>query len=161
MAHQTFSAPEAYIMIDGIPVGIMRNVRCTENLNRADVQGLGSVVSQEVPVTKVQCSLNAGMYFIKFTTDIMKKILNRATNLDSLLNSIALGDFPLQILIYRKTIQVQDTATKLVTAINKDGEKIIVINDFYLESQDFDLSEGGIAGTNISGRYLSPVTYPA
>lgn len=159
MAHQTFSAPEAYIMIDGIPVGIMRNVRCTENINRADVQGLGSVVSQEVPPTKVQCSLNAGMYFIKFTTDIMKKILNRETNLDTFLNSIALGDFPLQILIYRKTA-ISDATTKLVTSVNKDGEKILVINDFYLESQDFDLSEGGIAGTNISGRYLSPVTYP-
>lgn len=157
MAHKTFSAPEAYILIDGSPVGYIRNVKFSENINRADVQGLGSLTSIELPPTKIQCSFNAGFFFIDFTTDLMKKILNRFTDRDTFLNSVALGDFPMQIAIYKKTIQTQDASTKLVTKINKDGQKIAFIDEFYIESQDFDLSEGGVAGTNISGRYLNPV----
>ncbi len=156
MAHKTLSAPEAYIIIDGQPVGYMRNIRFSENINRADVQGLGEATSVELPPVKIQCSLNAGFFFIDFETDVMKKILNRVTDVNKFINSVVIGDIPMQIAIYKKTIEI-DPTTKLQTQYDPTGKKIVLIEEFFIESQDFDLSEGGVAGTNISGRYLKPV----
>ena len=158
MATATFSAPQAFIVIDGEVAGFMRNVNFTENINRADVQGLGSETSVEVPVTKIQCSLSAGFYFINFDTPIMKRILNRDTTVEGFKQSLSLGNFPTQIVVYKKTIETQDESTKIVTSIAKDGQKIAKITDFFIESQSFELSEGGLAGSNISGRYLTPIT---
>lgn len=158
MATATFSAPQAFIVMDGEVAGYMRNINFTENINRADVQGLGSETSIEVPVVKIQCSLSAGFYFIDFNSPVMKKILNRGTTVENFKQSLSLGNFPTQIVVYKKTIAVQDEATKLVTSIAKDGQKIVKVADFFIESQSFELSEGGIAGSNISGRYLTPIT---
>ena len=37
-----FSAPQAYIKIDNQIAGFVRNIQATENVQRANVQGLGN-----------------------------------------------------------------------------------------------------------------------
>ena len=44
-----FTAPRAYIKIDNKVAGYVRNLQFAENVNRANVQGLGNLLLQEVP----------------------------------------------------------------------------------------------------------------
>jgi hypothetical protein len=43
--------------------------------------------------------------------------------------------------------------------VDNEGETVAVIRDFYPDSQAFDVTEGQISGTNITGRYLTPVVF--
>jgi len=45
---QTFSAPMAYIKIGNETAGFVRNITVQEQINRVDVQGLGSLPIQEI-----------------------------------------------------------------------------------------------------------------
>ena len=44
---QTFSAPMAYIKIGNETAGFVRNITVQEQINRVDVQGLGSLPIQQ------------------------------------------------------------------------------------------------------------------
>ena len=47
-----FTAPKAYIKIDNQVAGFVRNLQFAENITRANVQGLGSLLNQEVPAVQ-------------------------------------------------------------------------------------------------------------
>ena len=78
--------------------------------------------------------------------------------LEAFKNTLVLGEFPFSIVIYKKTATVIDTTAKLVTEADRTGETIIVVNECYIDSQNFQMSEGGIASYSTSGRFLQPTT---
>ena len=58
--NNVFTAALAIIEINGVPVGKIRTLQFTENIQRAEVQGLGSLTLSEVPPTAIRCSFTAG-----------------------------------------------------------------------------------------------------
>ena len=155
-----FTAPKAYITIDDKPAGFIKSISFTENIQRADIAGLGSLTNQEVPAVKQTNQFTIGEFFIDFQQASTKALLNRLGGAQALLNSLALGEFSFSIVIYSKTVVATDINSRLVTEIAKDGKTIAVLRDCFVDSQSFELSEAGVAGFNTSGRYLTPVSFP-
>lgn len=156
---KVFTAPKAYITIDNKPAGFIRDLSFTENIQRAEIAGLGSLTNQETPAVKQTNQFSVGQFFIDFEQPSVKALLNRLGGAQALLNTMSLGEFPFSITIYSKTVTGVDSTNKLVTEIDKTGKTIAVLRDCYTDSQSFNLSEAGIAGINTTGRYLTPVSF--
>lgn len=156
---QTFTAPKAYITIEGQVAGYIRNISFTENITRQDIRGLGNLYPQETPAVSAANTFNLDMFFLDFERPVMKKLLNRYGGAEALKNTLAMGDLPLSINIYSKTIKSTDATTKLVTTIDPAGKEIAIIRDAFVDSQNWTLQEGGIASSTTSGRYLTPVSF--
>ena len=155
---RVFSAPKAYIEIDGVPAGYVQNLSWSENLQRQSVTGLGALIEQEAPVVSQRNTFNIGTFFISLNEAIIKKVLNREASVEEYINTISLDEFTFSIIVYRKTIDSQDKSVKLITEINKTGQTVVRLRDCVLDSQNWTIAEGGIAMFNISGRYFTPVT---
>lgn len=155
---RVFSAPKAYIEIDGVPAGYVQNLSWSENLQRQSVTGLGALIEQEAPVVSQRNTFNIGTFFISLNEAIIKKVLNREASVEEYINTISLDEFTFSIIVYRKTIEASDKTVKLITEINKTGQTVVRLRDCVLDSQNWTIAEGGIAMFNISGRYFTPVT---
>ena len=157
-AKTTFTAPLAAIEIGGVRVGLMKNLSFTENVQRGEIQGLGSLNLQEVPAVAIRCTFVADSYLVN-----LKKLgtvndpfwPSSATNAKSLINTLLLGEKPVSIHIYRKTAGTVDQTTGLVLD-EGNFERIAVVVDCYLDSKTWNISEQTVGGKNISGRYLTP-----
>lgn len=154
---QVLTAPKAVIKINGYASGYMRNMRCTENVQRGEVKGISNLTLQEVPATGYTCQLTADFFFISLKRPEIQALVNRAGSVANFLNTLILGEQPCQIHVFKKT-KLTET-NNVVTEVNNEGETIAVIRDFFPDSQSFDVTEGQISGTNISGRYLTPCVF--
>jgi hypothetical protein len=152
------TAPFAAIKINGIVSGFMQNVRCTENIQRGRVQGIGNLTLKAVPATGYTCQLTADFYFISFARPEVKALLNRFSgSLENFINTLIMGEVPPQIQMFKK--MPKTIVNGIVTEITDSEETLAVIRDFYPDSNSFDISEGQISRTNISGTYLTPVFF--
>lgn len=171
MAQETFSAPLAVIRIAGQTIGKIRNLNFTENVQRGEVQGLGEVNLQEAPITSVRCQFQAGTWMITLK-NIGSSTINdpfwpvTAADAQTLLKSIVLGETPVMIEVFKK--KRTDASRKQISQGSAgqvlytgdpltDLESIGVAKDCYINSRSFEISDGAIAGKNISGIYLTPL----
>lgn len=155
---KVFTAPKAFIKIDNQVAGYVRNLTFSENVQRANVQGLGSLTYQEAPPVVYTCNWQVDQYFISFDTPVMKKMLKKFGTIAEIKNSLVLGDIAFDITVYSKTVQSEDQQTKLVTEVDNTGQTIARLQGCLLNSQSFQLSEAGLAGVNIQGIYLEPIS---
>lgn len=155
---KVFTAPKAFIKIDNEVAGYVRNLTFSENIQRANVQGLGNLTYQEAPPVAYTCQWNVSQYFISFNTPIMQKLLKKFGSIAEIKNSLVLGDISFDITIYSKTISSEDAQTKLVTEVDNTGQTIARLQGCLLNSQSFSIQEGGLAGTDINGIYLEPIS---
>mgnify|MGYP001090234573 FL=1 len=155
---RVFTAPKAFIKIDNEVAGYVRNLTFSENVQRANVQGLGSLTYQEAPPVVHTCQWSVSQYFISFNTPIMKKMLKKFGSIAEIKNSLVLGDIAFDITVYAKTVSSEDAATKLVTEVDNTGETIARLQGCLLNPQSFSVQEAGLAGTDISGIYLEPIS---
>lgn len=155
---KVFTAPKAFIKIDNQVAGYVRNLTFSENVQRANVQGLGSLTYQEAPPVVYTCNWQVDQYFISFDTPVMKKMLKKFGTIAEIKNSLVLGDIAFDITLYAKTVQSEDQQAKLVTEVDNTGQTIARLQGCLLNSQSFQLSEAGIAGVNIQGIYLEPIS---
>lgn len=155
---KVFTAPKAFIKIDNQVAGYVRNLTFSENVQRANVQGLGSLTYQEAPPVVYTCQWQVDQYFISFDTPVMKKMLKKFGTIAEIKNSLVLGDIAFDITVYSKTVQSEDQQTKLVTEVDNTGQTIARLQGCLLNSQSFQLSEAGLAGVNIQGIYLEPIS---
>ena len=156
---KTFTAPLASIEINGIKVGLIKDISATENIQRGEVQGLGSLNLQEVPALSIRCTFTASTYMIKLSKfgtikDPFWPV--DATDPKRLISTLLLGERPVSIHIYRKTAGSTDENG----IITEEGRmsRVAVIEECYLDSRTWNLSEGNVSGKNISGRYLTPTS---
>lgn len=156
---ETFTAPKAYVTIEGQAAGFVRNITFTENIQRQDIRGLGNLYAQEVPAVSASNTFSVDMFFLDFEKPVMKKLLNRYGGAEALKNTLALGDLPMSINIYKREIAGINPNTKLVTSVDPAGKEIAPLRDCFIDSQNWTLAEGGIASTTASGRYLTPVSF--
>ena len=153
----TLTAPKAVIKINGYASGYMRNVRVTENIQRGEVKGISNLTLQEVPATGYTCQLTADFFFISLKRPEVQAMINRAGSVQDFLNTLILGEQPCQVHMYKKLKLTE--VNNVVTSVNNEGETVAVVQDFFPDSQSFDITEGQISGTNITGRYLTPVVF--
>lgn len=155
---KVFTAPQAFIKIDNEVAGYCRNLNFSENVNRANVQGLGSLTYQEAPAVAYTCQWSVSQYFISFDTPVMKKMLKKFGSIAEIKNSLVLGDIAFDITMYAKTVASEDAQSRLVTEVDNTGKTIARLQGCLLNSQSFQLQEGGIAGVDINGIYLEPIS---
>lgn len=157
-ATRTFSAPKAFIKINNQVAGFVRNLTFSENIQRANVQGLGSLTLQEAPAVSYTCQWSVGQYFISFNTPVFKEMVKKFGTIEQIKNSLVLGDIAFDITVYSKTATATDGNSKLVTEVDNTGQTIARLQGCLLNTQNFEISEGGISGYNVNGIYLEPVT---
>ena len=82
----------------------------------------------------------------------------KAGGIAQIKNSLVLGDIAFDITMYAKTVTSEDAASRLVTEVDNTGQTIARLQGCLLTNQSFQLQEGGLAGTDISGIYLEPIS---
>lgn len=157
MENKTYSAGQAYIEIGGETAGYIRNINFTENITRVPVRGLGRINLQEAPSVAIDCQFTVDQFFLDFNTPVLKKMMNRYATVQQILDTLVLGELSFDIVMYKKTIASRNNQ-KIVTSINATGETIVMLSPCYVNNQQFSFAEGGIAGFNISGLYINPVS---
>ena len=155
MATKTYTAPNATIYIDGKKAGFLTNISFTETINRASVKGLGSLSDQEVPAVGWSGTWNASQFFVDFSEPGTKAWLNRINNtVETLYNTLTLGEFPFTIQMMAKTEVARDDEGRIITEVDVDGERKILLKECYTDSQSFRLGNDSVASFDTSGRYL-------
>ena len=152
-----FTSPKAYITIGNKSAGYIRSLTCNESIQRAEVKGLGNLTNQQVPAVGHSGTFSCDFFFIDFKQPYVKELINRTGGLEAFKNTLVLGEFPFSIVVYKKTATLIDAAAKLVVTADKTGKTIVRLDECYIDSQNFQMSEGSVASLNTSGRYLQPV----
>lgn len=155
---KVYSAAKAFIKIDNKIAGYMRAITFAENINRVNVQGLGNVKLQEAPVVSLSNTWTVDQFFLDFKQPVMQAMMNRAGSVQAILDTLVLGELGFQITMYAKTIVSQDDTTKLVTQSDATGQTICQLGPCFVSTQQFSLSDQGVAGWNVSGIYIDPVS---
>ena len=159
MATNSLTAPLAIIEIGGVAVGKIKSLRVTEDIQRGDVKGIGTLISLEKPALAISCSFTASSYFIDLTKlgTVPNTFINRDVdnNITTFVNTLLLQESGVNIHLYRKIATTVDSKSKLVTGTGK--ELIGVIYNAFMNSQSFDITEGAISGSDLTGTYLNPI----
>lgn len=155
---KTYTAPRAIIQIENQMAGYVRNISFSENVNRANVQGLGNFILQEAPPIGYACQFTVDQFFVDFQQPVMIAMMNRMGSVANIVDTLVLGEVGFSLVLYKKTIISRDSNTKLVTASDPTGQTIANIGPCFTTNQQFQLAEGGIAGYNVSGIYFNPIS---
>lgn len=152
------SAPRAFIKINNQIAGFVRNLTFSENINRVNVQGLGNLVLQEVPAVGLQCTWNVDQFFIDFKKPEVEGMVRRLGSVKEVIDTLVFGELGFAIAIYSKTVTAKNETTGMVTNVDPTGSTIMLLNPCFVTTQNFSLAEGGVAGYNVSGYYINPIT---
>lgn len=154
----------ALIKVDGQVIGKMKNIRCTENMRRVAVRGIGTILPSEQAVTEWEGSLTCDFLEIKFQKTGIKNAIRRIfPNIASqVLNGNSSFEDQLVLDVDGVQLDVFKKVTDLVDAngiIKPKLEPYAIIRKLLIESDSFDISEGAIAGHSQSFKYLLPITF--
>lgn len=152
----------ALIKVDGVVVGKMRSISVQESIQRMEVRGLGTIMPSEAAVTTWTGTLSCEFMSVEFKNDGIKNAIRRV--FPNIASQVVLGNesFEDQLVLETQGVQV-DVYKKVSDIIAADGTikpKLIpyaVIQNCLIESDSFQISEGGIAGHNQSFKYLKPI----
>lgn len=157
---QVFTAPLAIIMVNNQKVGRIRNLQFTEQVQRGEVQGLGEVNLQEAPIVAARCQFQAGSWMID-----LKKFGNvrdpfwpvDATDAETLLRTIVLGETPVSLHVYRRVGTTTQGNEQQVLVTGEELQRVGIAQDCYVNSRSWEVQDSQVAGKNISGIYLTPI----
>lgn len=156
MDPKVLTAPLALIKIGGVTVGKIKNIRVQEQYQRGNVMGIGALISQEKPILGIQCSFNCSSYVIsikKLGTIDNPFVTRGATTTEQFVNTVLTQDNGVDIYIMKKGAKTINNG--IVTEASE--ENLFVIKNAFLTSQSFDIQEGQISGSDMSGEYLEPI----
>lgn len=169
--NRVLTAPLAIIRVNGITVGKMRNIRCTEQLRRARVVGLGQLVVDELPAVEWNGTLSCEFMTIDLKKSMIPGAINRiADSIETWTNTVLLQDDGVQIDILKrvKNPQQPDALFPNVSPdpnfiqrnITGDLEVFASIKGCFLTREGFNISEGSISGRDVEFEYTTPIIYP-
>lgn len=153
----------ALIKVDGEVIGKMRGIRCTENMRRLPVRGIGTIMPSEQAVVEWDGTLNCDFMEIDFSTTGVKNAIRRIfPNIASqVLNGNA--SFEDQLVLDTEGVQI-DIFKKVKDVVDAQGQikpklkPYAIVKNCLIESEGFDISEGSISGHSQSFKYLVPIT---
>lgn len=149
------TAPLAVVKKNGVAVAKIRSLRLNESIQRGEVQGLGNLTLDEVPATRIRCSLSFSFYNVSFRDSAVPQGIDRVFDtLKDFADNILLKD-GIQIDIYKK---VEDTVTENGIKTAK-LEPFATIRDLHIDNDSFDLTEGNVSTRDQSFQYLTPVLF--
>jgi hypothetical protein len=158
MADHVMHGALAVVRKNGTAIGRMRNVRWTENLRRADVRGIGTIIVQEAPVVEHAGSLTCDFYEVDFSKTGLPEAIRRDVQTNQEFEDNVLLNYDgIQLDIFKKVEDAVDPDTGLKKS---KVQPYAIIRRLLIESEGADISEGAISGHNQSFKYLDPVIYP-
>lgn len=151
---KSITAPIAIIKVNGKTIGMMRNIRITENIQRGDVKGIGRLTPLERPALGWNGQLQCDFINVNFEKSTIPGAANRNVNTaEEFVNYLLLNEIPVEVIVFKK---IPDDADPL----SYKEEIYATISDLFLESDSFNIAEGQISGKNQSFSYLTPIIFP-
>lgn len=157
----------AIIKSAGKVIGKIKSWRFSEQLNRGDVQGLGTIYSSEVPVLKYKGTLAVSQVAISFKNGVIPNAFRRnlsniasqalGNKSASVEDQLVLDDTGLVIECYKKVADLIDPTTGL---IRPKVTPFIICSPCFLEGTSLDISEASLAGMDQNFTVLNPPVYP-
>lgn len=157
----------AFIKSKGKVIGKLRSWSINENIQRGDVQGIGTIFSSEVPVTKYTGTLTCSQMTVSYKDGIIPDAIKRNINTiasqalagnASFEDNLVLDDTGLTIECYKKIKDVIDPATG---HIKPKVEPFVIVTKAFLEGSSLEISEAAISGSNQNFKFLDPIIYPS
>ena len=143
----------AYIKIGGETAGFVRNITVQEQINRVDVQGLGSLPIQEIPPVSYRCSATVDQFFLSFKAPVVEAMIHRLGTLQEVLDTLTFAEQGFS----KKLVQNFDDARKMVTQVDPTGQTVALLTPCFIENQNWQLQQQSVASYNVNIRYLHPV----
>ena len=156
------TAPLAIVKVKGVVVGKMRNIRVNESFQRGRVVGLGAINASEVPVTGFTGTVNASYYVFDFQNHPMfdSALLRKTNNALNFINTILLDEEGFDIDLIKKEADTVNFPPngKDANGIAQTTEVVFAsIRKVFITGDNFDISEGQIAGRDGTFEYLDPI----
>lgn len=153
----------ALIKSGGLVLGYMRSIQAQESFQRLDVQGLGTILLAEAPVTKFIGSLTCEFMSIKFTSEGVRGAIRR--DLPNIASRVFEGEVSLedQLVLDSSEGVVLEVYKKVTDIFNADKTikpKAIpyaIIRRCLIESDTFQIAENQIGGHSQTFKYLEPI----
>jgi hypothetical protein len=157
MADKVMTAPLAIVKVNGIAVGKMKTIRCSETIRRAKVVELGSLRATEYAAIDWAGTLNCGFFMIDLRQSVMPGALLRVVQtVQEWEDTLLLSNEGIQIDIMRK---VQDV--KLPNGVIRPKLEVFAsIKGCFINRESFDISEGQISGRDVDFEYTTPILFP-
>ena len=168
--NNVLTAPLAIIRVNGITVGKMRNIRCTESLRRARVVGLGQLVPDELPVVEWQGTLTCEFMTIDLKKSMLPGAINRiSSSVEEWTNTVLLQEDGIQIDILKRVKDPQQADAlfpnvspdpKFIQRVIKGQFEVFAsIKGAFLTREGFNISEGAISARDVEMEYITPILY--
>lgn len=152
---KTMTAPRAIIKQNGKAIGYIRTLTANETYNRGSVRGLGTIFESERPVLTFQGTWSCEFFFIDLNASGVPDLDKRdVTSTKIYEQTKVLFESPVDIYIYKKEAETLDENGN-VTTVN--DAKLAVLRDCYLDSMNFNITEGAVSMYNQSGVYTKSI----
>ena len=155
---RVMTAPLAIVKVNGVAIGKMKSIRCTETIRRQKVVGIGSLVASEYAALDWNGTLNCGFFMIELKDEVMPgALLRKVQTVQEWEDTLLLSNDGIQIDVMRK---VKDTVTPAGVII--PVLKIFAsIKGAFVSRESFDISEGQISGRDVDFEYTTPILFPS
>jgi len=153
------------IKVGNTVIGKMKGIRVTENVQRGEVRGIGTIVPSELPALSWRGTLTCDFFAIDLkqsqipgaiNRDVSAATYNTSSSTEKWVDQVTLQEVGVQIDIYKKIPLSTNAQTGIITP---DEEPYATIKEAFLDSESFDVTEGQISGRNQSFMYKSPILY--
>jgi len=168
--NRVLTAPLALIRVNGITIGKMRSIRCTESIRRGRVVGLGQLVVDELPALEWNGTLSAEFMTIDLKKSMIPGAINRiAKTVEEWTNNVLLQEDGVQIDIMKRVKDPQQP-DNLFPNVSPDPnfiqrnitgtfEVFASIKGNFLTREGFNISEGSISSRDVEFEYTTPIIY--
>lgn len=157
MANRTMSAPLAVIKVNGVAIGKMKTIRCTENVRYGKTVGLGRLNPDEMLPLDWAGSLSCSAFLVDLRQPVLPGSLNRtAQTVEQWADTLTLSVGGIQIDILRKI----PNTTNSQGIITPKYEIVASIKGVFCTREAFDISEGQISGRDVDFEYITPILFP-
>jgi hypothetical protein len=156
MADNVLHGALALVKKNGTVVGKMRNVSWSETTRRAEVQGLGTLLLQELPAVQHGGTLRASFYEVSFQETGIPGAIRRDVQTDAQFEDNVLLDEGFQLDIFKKISDVVDSSGRKRSKLTPYA----IIRGLFIEGDGIDITEGSVSGRNQDFRFTKPVIFP-
>jgi len=157
MATRAMTGPLAIVKVQGVAVGKMKSIRCTENVRYGKTIGLGNMAPDEMMPLDWSGTLNCGAFLIDLRQSVLPGILSRVAQTPTqFFDTLLLNPDGVQVDIMRK-IYGSTNAQGIITPIY---EIVASIKMLFGTRESFDITDGQISGRDIDMEYTTPFLFP-